>query len=169
MVAASAAAPGPIQKNEKSETPETGDVLPWEKYKTVVDHVMRELMTHKDLVIDASVVEEARGWTVTAYVKTRKQQFQLCRESLMEMAQQALVDAVERSEQLIACGHWTLPPAPTRFGFGCVLTAMAEPDNACWGTHSKGFCRLPGSCKFQHPPDHVGVQVMFNPARRRQE
>jgi len=140
-------------------------MAPLEKYKALIDHVHHELMARKDCVVDATVVAGARGWTVTAYVKP--EQLKLQEESLKETAQQAMLDAAQKSEIVYVLGHKTRPFASMPLGFGCALAVMPDPENACWGSYSKGFCRSPGSCKLQHPKDQTGVNVMFKPARVR--
>jgi len=153
------------QKINKLETPKTGASAPWERYEAVVDHVQQQLMARKNYVVDATVTEGPRGWTVTAYVQA--EQLKLQEESLKETAQQAILDATEKAENVYVLGHKTRPFASMPLGFGCALAVMPDPDNACWGSYSKGFCRSPGSCKLQHPKDQAGVNVMLKPARAR--
>merc|ERR1712110_774596 len=93
-VAAAPAATSSSQKHEKLEIPMASGVAPWEQYEALVDHVDQQLMSRKDCVVDSTVVEGARGWTLTAYVKP--DQLKLQEESLREMAQQAILDAAKK-------------------------------------------------------------------------
>jgi len=150
------AAPGPSQKKENME--------PQEKYKMVIDHVKGELMACKDLVLDVTLVNGAKGWSVTALVRTKQSQEKL--DSLKERAQEAVLDAVEKIESLYLLGY-NAPFASMSTGFGCALAVMPDPDNACWERYSKGFCSSPGSCKFQHPKHQIGLNVFLQPSKKR--
>lgn len=130
--------------------------------EAVIDHVQDQLMSHDDCVIDAAVTEGPRGWTVTAYVKPR--QLKLQEEGLKEIAQQAVLDAAENSDIVHVLGHRTQPFASTPLGFRCVLATMPDPDRACWASYSRGFCRSPASCRFQHPKDQAEIQMILKPA-----
>jgi len=127
--------------------------------------VQQQLMARRDCVVDATVVERANGWTVTVYVQP--DQLKAQQESLKEAAQQAMLDATGQSGGIYVLGYRTRPFVTMPLGFGCAIAVMSDPDNACWGSFSKGFCRSPGSCKFEHPKDQAGVNVMFKPARVR--
>jgi len=158
-----AAAPAATSSSQKNEKPMTGGMAPWEQYEALVDHVDQQLVSRKDCVVDATVVEGASGWTLTAYVKP--DQLKLQEESLREMAQQAILDAAKKSQTVYVLGYMTRPFASMHMGFGCALTVIEDPHDTCWGSYSKGFCRSPGSCKLQHPKDQAGVNVMFKPSR----
>jgi len=139
----------------------------WDKYEPVAEHLQHQLMTHKDCVVDTTVLQTARGWNVTAYVKPNKLKSQA--EGLKKVAQHAVLDAVNKAEIIYILGYNVQPFTSVPLGLGCTLVEMPDLDNACWGSYSNGFCCSPGSCKLQHPKmtGRVVVNLVLKPARGR--
>jgi len=154
----------PSQFVPEQEMPRSAldDLVPWEKFEAVVDQVEQQLLAREDCVVDVSVIEGPKGWIVTTYVKP--DQLELHAESIQETAQQAMLVAAKESQVVYVLGYKTRPFASMPLGFGCALAVMTDPDNACWGSYTKGVCRSPGKCKLQHPSEKAEVRVMFEPA-----
>jgi len=137
--------------------------LPWEMFEEVVDEVQRGLLSCDGLVANVQAVEGARGWTMTVSVPQEKLEGN--QDKLEEVAKQALQHAVEKNVNVFVLGQHTRPFADMPGGFGTALAVMANPEKACWDTLSAGFCRNPGSCRWQHPISQAAVNVTFKPAK----
>jgi hypothetical protein len=147
------------------KAPTEGNIALWDKYEGVAEHLQHQLMTLKDCVVDATVVQTARGWLVTAYVKPNK--FKSQADCLQKVAQHAVLDAVTKAEivYILGCNVQAFATVPS--GFGCTLVEMPDLDSACWDSYSNGFCCSPASCKLLHPrmTDRATVNFALKPAR----
>lgn len=133
----------------------------WEMFEEAVDELQQALLTCRDIVVGVQAVEGARGWTLTASVHGDK--IEGSQGRLEETAQQALLLAVERMENIFVLSQHNRPFAPMPRGFGTTLAFAADPRQACWEFFSAGVCPNPGNCRWQHPTSQAGIQVIFKP------
>jgi len=137
-------------------------LTPWEQFEEVVD-MAQEKLEASGAVVSTEVIEGPAGWTVTAHV--RPERLLEKREELLTLAKEALLQAADQLEGVYVLGYRTRPFTPLPNGFGATLASMSDPSRACWGTFSKGFCRNPETCRFQHPASRGAVNIALEASR----
>lgn len=137
-------------------------LMPWEQFEEAVDMAKVKLEADS-VVVSTEVIEGPAGWTITANVEP--EQLLKKREELLTVAKEALLQAADQLEGVYVLGYRTRPFTPLPHGFGATLASMSDPSRACWGTFSKGFCRNPETCRFQHPESRGAVNIVLKASR----
>lgn len=135
----------------------------WEKFEDAADQVSKALSACHGSVVHVSLVEGAKGWTVTALVEA--DQLASGQEHLEAVAKNALSMITMSMAGICLLGFQAKPFSPVQAGFRSTLAVMADPARDCWDIFATGVCSSP-CCKKQHPKnqDQAVLTVLFTSA-----
>mmetsp|Transcript_10799 Transcript_10799/g.27922 ORF Transcript_10799/g.27922 Transcript_10799/m.27922 type:complete len:328 (-) Transcript_10799:157-1140(-) len=128
----------------------------------VVVAAMAAALSGCEHVKSAKTTQGARGWSVVAKVAAEDSKH---KESALEAAREALLQAARASGCVYVLGHRAEPFLSTPVGFAASLGMVADDSTACWSMINQGFCRRGCACRFQHPLHQTTINVMVQVER----